>query len=340
MLRLAHPEYLYLLLLVSTMLLLHLYATWKSRRHLKAFGNPVLLRRLTPGLSRIRPHLKTGILLFVVALVVVMLARPQSAGSIVSEKKKGIEAIICMDVSNSMLAQDVSPNRLERSKMLISSLVGKMQNDKVGLQVFAGEAYPQLPITNDYVSARMFLESITTGMVSAQGTNMAAAITLAMKSFTQTKGVGKAIILITDGENHEEGAIEAAKEAADEGMHVYVLGVGSPAGTEIPTIEGGFLHDNSGEVVRTALNENMCREVAEAGEGVYIHIDNSQMAGERLVTELHKLQQAESEVMNYEAYNEQFQAIGIIALLLLIIEFCISETQNPFFNKFKLFQKK
>lgn len=339
MLRFAHPEYLYLLLLLPVMVLLHLYATWKSQRKLKAFGNPILLRQLTPGLSLFRPHIKVGLLLVVVALVVVMLARPQSAGSITTEKKKGIEAIICMDVSNSMLAQDVNPNRLECSKMQISSLISKMKDDKVGLQVFAGEAYPQLPITNDYVSAQMFLESISTGMVSAQGTNIAAAITLATKSFTQAKGVGKAIIVITDGENHEEDAVQAAKEAAEEGMHVFVMGVGSSSGGEIPTING-FLRDNSGEVVRTSLNENICQDIAEAGKGTYIHIDNSQMAVERLVTELHKLQQAESEVTNYDAYHEQFQAVAIIALLLLIIEFFIRETENPFFNKFKLFHKR
>ncbi|MBQ8227077.1 MAG: VWA domain-containing protein [Bacteroidaceae bacterium] len=339
MLRFAHPEYLYLLLLIPLLLLVQLYATWRIKQQLKAFGNPLLLKRLSPGLSALRPHLKAGLLLTAIALVIVVIARPQSAGSVVTEKKKGIEAIISIDVSNSMLAQDVTPNRLERSKMLISSLINKMQNDKIGLQIFAGEAYPQLPITNDYVSAQMFLEPITTGMVSAQGTNMAAAITLATKSFTQAKGVGKAIVLITDGEDHEEGAIEAAEEAAEQGMHVFVLGVGSAGGAEIPTAEG-FLRNNSGEIVRTALNEQMCQELAEAGNGAYIHVDNSQFASERLTTELHKLQQAESEVMNYDAYNEQYQAVAIIALLLLIIELFVSETENPFFNRFKLFHKK
>jgi len=338
MLKFANPEYLYLLLLLPVLAAAYILTCFRARRRWKRFGDPQLLKPLVPGASRVRPHAKFVLLELILALLVLMLARPQSGGSVETEKKKGIEAVISLDVSTSMLATDVSPNRLERSKFLVSNLIDKMKSDKVALQVFAGEAYPQLPVTNDYVSAKMFLEPITTGMVTLQGTNLAAAINLAAKSFTQAKGVGKAIILITDGEDHEEGAVEAAKEAAKNGMRVYVLGVGSPSGAEIPTPEG-FLRDETGHVVRSRLNEEMCREVAAAGKGVYIHIDNTSFAQDKLAAELHKLQQAESEVVSYSAYDEQFQGVGLFILFLLLVEFFLRETQNPFFKKIRLFSK-
>lgn len=338
MLRFANPEYLYLLLLVPALALAYLFTCVRAGRRWRRFGDPVLLKRLVPEASRVRPHAKFVLLELILSLLVLMLARPQAGSSVETEKKKGIEAVISMDVSNSMLATDVSPNRLERSKFLVSNLIDKMTNDKIALQVFAGEAYPQLPVTNDYVSAKMFLEPVTTGMVTLQGTNLAAAISLASKSFTQAKGVGKAIIVITDGEDHEEGAVEAAKEAAKNGMRVYVLGIGSPEGAEIPTPEG-FLRDETGSVVRSCLNEEMCKEVASAGKGAYIHIDNTNYAQDRLAAELRKLQQAESEVVSYSAYDEQFQGVALFILLLLLVEFFLRETQNPFFKKIRLFSR-
>lgn len=338
MFRFANPEYLYLLLLVPAMAAVYLYTCFVARKRWKRYGTPALLNRLVHDASRVRPHVKFVLMELILTLTVVMLARPQSGGSVETEKKKGIEAVISMDVSNSMLATDVSPNRLERSKLLVSTLIEKMQDDKVALQVFAGEAYPQLPVTNDYVSAKMFLAPITTGMVTMQGTNLAAAIELASKSFTAAKGVGKAIIIITDGEDHEEGAVEAAKEAAKNGMRVYVLGVGSPEGAEIPTAEG-YLRDETGSVVRSRLNEEMCKEVAAAGKGTYIHIDNTSYAQDKLVAELKKLQQAESDVLNYSAYDEQFQGIALLIVLLLLLEFYMMETQNPLLKKIRLFSK-
>lgn len=338
MFRFANPEYLYLLLVVPAMAAVYLYTCLRARKRWKRYGTPALLDQQVHDASRIRPHLKFIIMELVVALMAVLLARPQSGGSVATEKKKGIEAVISIDVSNSMLATDVSPNRLERSKFIISTLIDKMQDDKIALQVFAGEAYPQLPVTNDYVSAKMFLDPITTGMVTLQGTNLAAAINLAAKSFTQAKRVGKAIIIITDGEDHEEGAVEAAKKAAKDGMRVFVLGVGSTEGAEIPTAEG-FLRDETGSVVRSRLNEEMCKEVAAAGKGTYIHIDNTSYAQDKLVSELKKLQQAESEVLDYSAYEEQFQGVALLIVLLLLLEFYMMETQNPLFKKISIFSK-
>ena len=268
-------------------------------------------------------------------LLVVALARPQWGTKKENIKRNGIEVVFSLDVSNSMLANDVSPNRLERSKMLISSLVERMHNDKVGLNIFAGEAYPQLPITNDIVSVKMFLDAITTGMVTLQGTSVASAIELAKNSFTKNEKVGKAIIIVTDGEDHEEGALDAAKSASEAGMRVFILGVGSAEGSTIPT-RNGFLTDNEGRYVRTALNEVACREIAEAGQGIYIHVDNTQAAQQQLASEIEKMQKDDSE-SSFTVYNEQFVAVALIAFILLLVEFLLLDTVLPFYRKANFF---
>ena len=226
MFQFAFPQYLYGLLLLPFLVLLFLRSQWTARRRESRFGRRQVLKSLVPGRSTIRPVVKFVLLCLAVVLGILLLARPQYGTSTGSEKRKGIEAIIAFDVSQSMLARDVQPSRIERSKLLVSTLIDRMENDKVGLVVFAGEAFPQLPITNDFVSAQLFLDNISTDAVSLQGTNLASAITLADKSFTQDEKVGKAIIVITDGEDHEPGAKEAAMAAAKAGRHVYVLGVG------------------------------------------------------------------------------------------------------------------
>ena len=254
-------------------------------------------------------------------------------------KRSGIETIIALDISNSMLAEDVIPSRLAKAKTLISRLVSGFRDDKVGLIVFAGDAFTQLPITNDYISAKMFLESISPSLISSQGTNIGEAIRLALKSFTPQEKVGRAIIIITDGENHEGGALEAAKEAAAEGMKVFVLGIGSPEGAPIP-LEGtnDYRKDKDGNVIVTRLNEQMCREIAQAGNGVYIRVDNSSSAQSLLQKEIDKLTKSDLESTVYSNYNEQFPAIAWIIIILLIIEILILEKKNPLFKNFKLFR--
>jgi Ca-activated chloride channel family protein len=224
--------------------------------------------------------------------------------------------------------------------MLIENMVENFTNDKVGLIVFAGDAFIQLPITSDYVSAKMFLQSIDPGLIATQGTNLSAAINMAMNAFTQQEKVGRAIIVITDGEDHEGGAVEAAKAARKKGMRVFVLGVGSPKGSPVPDGEGGYMKDNTGNEVMSALNEQMCQEVAEAGGGAYIHVDNTNVAQTKLNNELIKLQKGEISSTLYSEYDEQFQAFGILALLLLIIEVCIFESKNPLLKNIRLFRKK
>lgn len=338
MFQFANPDYLYFLLIIPVLVGLFLYSQWQVHRRESRWGNRAILKPLVQLRSTLRPIFKFSLLCLSIILGVIVLARPQFGIAGEGDQRKGIEAIIAIDVSQSMLAQDVMPSRIERSKLLVSSLVDHMENDKIGLEVFAGEAYPQLPITNDYISAQLFLDNITTEAVSLQGTNIAAAISLADKSFTQEKNVGKAIIIITDGEDHEVGAIEAAEAAAKNGRRVYVLGVGSTSGAEIPTSDGP-LTDNSGSIVRTALNEEMCKSVAKAGKGIYIHIDGTSIAQDRLEAELRKLQQSDSGFTNNGTPNEQFHIFALLMLIVLIIELLVLERQNPFFQRFRLFQK-
>ncbi len=341
MFQFAAPQYLFLLLIPAALLLLDIAMRLiVVPRREKRLADTVLLRQLTPQRSRVRPLLKRGLLLLALAVLAVVLARPQIlGGGTAQDKRSGIEVVLMLDVSNSMLAGDVRPSRLERSKLLISTLIDRLDNDKVGLGVFAGEAYPLLPITNDFVSAKMFLDGVGVDMVSLQGTSLAAAIELASKSFTQEKGVGKAIVVITDGEDHEEGAADAARRALKDGRRVYVLGVGSQAGGTIPTPDGP-LCDQQGEVVLTRVNASLGQEVAKAGGGMYIPVDNSNLAQDQLEGALRQLKQKESIVASDEAADEQFQAVALIALVLLILEILIMEVKNPLFRRVNIFGRK
>lgn len=340
MLRFEDPIYLWLLLLLPLLAIVRLIAWRKYKKNLKAFGDPQLVRLLTPDVSKPRRVVKFWLLMFALAMLVLMLARPQMGTKISHENRNGIEAIICMDISNSMKAEDVVPSRLERSKMLVEDMVDHFTNDKVGLVVFAGDAFVQLPITSDYVSAKMFLQNIDPSLIATQGTDIAQAINLAMHSFTQQDKVGRAIIVITDGEDHEGGAVEAAKAAKAKGINVFILGIGSTKGSPIPAGDGGYMKDASGQTVMSALNEQMCKDIAQAGSGTYIHVDNTSDAQEQLNDALTKLQKGETNSVIYSEYDEQFQAFGIIALVLLILEVVILESKNPRFKGIRLFKKK
>ena len=340
MFRFEDPIYLYLLVLIPLLALLRFFMVHQQKKRLRRFGDPELVRQLMPDVSRFRPLVKFCLLLAALALLIVTLARPQFGTKISHEKRIGIETIIAMDISNSMLAEDVTPSRLDRSKMMVENLVDHFTNDKIGLIVFAGDAFIQLPITSDYVSAKMFLSNIDPSMISVQGTDIAKAIDMASHSFTQQEGIGKAIIVITDGEDHEGGALEAAKNAKEKGLRVYVLGVGSPQGAPIPTGDGNYMKDQTGQTVMTGLNEEMCRQIAEAGGGAYIHVENNSSAQDQLDAELDKLAKKETESTIYSDYDEQFQAVAIIVLLLLILETCLLEAKNPVLKNISLFKRK
>ena len=329
------------MLLIIPILVLVRFIVWQKRkRNLRKFGEPSLLKEMMPDVSKYRLTIKFSLLLSAITILIFMIARPQVGSKISHEKREGIEVLIALDISNSMLAQDVIPSRLEKSKLLIEDLVDHFTNDKVGLVVFAGDAFVQLPITNDYVSAKMFLQNINPSLITTQGTDLARAISLSQSCFTQREHIGRAIIVITDGEDHEGGALEAAREAYKKGINVFILGVGTSKGAPIPDGNGGSLKDNSGQTVLSALNEQMCQQVAKAGNGVYIHVDNTSDAQERLNKELSKLQSGISDTVVYSEYNEQFQIFGIILLLLLIVETILLESRNPLFKKINLFRDK
>ena len=340
MLRFDDTIYLWLLLLIPLLMFLRWVMNHRQSKRLKKFGDPALLKALMPDVSRWRPLVKFCLLLTALAVLIFMLARPQMGTSVSHEKRNGIEAIICMDISNSMKAEDVAPSRLDKSKLLVENLTDHFVNDKIGLVVFAGDAFVQLPITSDYVSAKMFLRNIDPSLIATQGTDIGRAIQVAMNSFTQQEKVGRAIIVITDGENHEGGAMEAAEAAKKKGINVFILGVGDPKGSPIPMGNGEYLKDATGQTVMSVLNEDMCKQIAQAGSGTYIHVDNNSDAQEQLNDDLTKLQRGETNSVIYSEYDEQFQAFGILAILLLIAEVCALEAKNPKFRGIRLFKKK
>jgi Ca-activated chloride channel family protein len=337
MFRFEEPTYLYLLLLLPFLAVFYLYSNYRRRKNIRRFGDPVLLAQLMPDVSKYRPDIK----FWIIFVVIGFLARPQFGSKQETVKRKGVEVIIALDISNSMLAQDVQPSRLEKAKRLISRLVDELDNDKIGMIVFAGDAFTQLPITSDYISAKMFLESISPSLISKQGTAIGEAINLAVRSFTPQEGVGRAIVVITDGENHEGGAVEAAKVAAEKGIQVSVLGVGMPDGAPIP-IEGtnDYRRDREGNVIVTRLNEAMCQEIAKEGKGIYVRVDNTNSAQKAINQEVNKMAKSDVESKVYTEFNEQFQAIAWIILILLLAELLILDRKNPLFKNVHLFSNK
>ena len=337
MFKFANPNALFLYILLLFVVGIYFYAGHRRKSALRKYGDPELLAALMPEVSSHRPQIKFWITFVALCFMVLLIARPQFGSKVETVKRHGIETVIALDISNSMLAEDVAPNRLEKSKNIISKLVDSFEDDKVGLIVFAGDAFIQLPITSDFISAKMFLESINPSLITRQGTNIKAAIDMATRSFTPREGVGKAVIIITDGENHEGGATEAAKAAAEKGMSVYVMGVGSLEGSPIPTGRNDFRRDKQGNVIVTKLNEKMCQEIAAAGNGVYIRIDNTNNAQKILQKEIDKLAKADIETAVYSEYDEQFQAVAWIALVLLLLEMLLMVKKNPKFKGFNLF---
>lgn len=341
MFRFENPQYLTLLLALAVLVLLHYYAMYCQKRNLRRYGDPELLKDLLIDVSKVRPELKFWLSIAALACFIIALARPQYGTKIETRERQGIEAIVCLDVSNSMMAQDVKPNRLDKAKMMLSNMVDGMKDDKVGLVVFAGQAFTQLPITSDYVSAKMFLETISPQMIAVQGTDVAAAINLAMRSFTQQENVSRAIFLITDGEDNEGGAVEAAKEAASRGVRVYILGIGDPAGAPIPMPGSNqYITDEEGNVVVSKLNEDMCREIAQAGNGSYIYVDNSSSAQEKLSEQIDRLAKAKMESQIYSEFDEQYQGFIILGLIFLLMDIFIMERQNHRIQISKLLRRK
>jgi Ca-activated chloride channel family protein len=307
------------------------------KQKMKKFGDTELLRYLMPDVSPVRRHVKFALMMLALGLISVVLARPQYGTRNEEVKRSGIEIAIAVDVSNSMLCQDVSPSRLEKSKMIVSKLVEMFDEDKVGLVAFAGSAITLLPMTSDYVSAKMFLDQLNPETISIQGTNVAEAITRATAGFSKKNNVGRALILITDAEDNEAGAIEAAKQAKEAGIQIFVLSVGTAQGGPIQMYDGTFKKDLSGNVVTTKLNEQIGKDIAQAGGGMYIHVDQTNMAQAILEQEIGKMQKEDISASMYSAYDEQFVAVALLLFFVLVAELCIMERKNHLFKKFKLF---
>ena len=339
MFRFANIEMLWWLVIVPVMTVIYILGTYRRRRKLRALGDEELIKALMPDASRTRPAVKFALLMTAVTLLIFAAARPQYGTKQETVKRQGIEVMIALDVSNSMLAEDVAPSRIDKAKQMLSKLIDKLENDKIGLVVFAGEAYTQLPITCDFVSAKMFLNNISPDLIRTQGTAIGAAIRTSLSAFgSEQSEASRAIILLTDGENHEDDALEAARQAKEKGVQIYVVGVGKPEGCPIPVPgTGTYRKDKQGQVVVTRLNEQMCQEVAQAGNGLYVRCDNTNTALKTLQNELDKLAKAEIETQVYTDYQEQYQSFVLAALLLLIIEFLILPRQNNIIRSWNIF---
>lgn len=320
----AAYKFLWLLLLVP--LFPALYGLYKAiRKHrVASFGDPAATTALMSRYSSSKGWASVILFTLAFAFFVIGLARPQTGAKLSERKTKGAEIMICLDVSNSMLARDYSPDRLERAKMSISSLVDKLSGDRIGLIVFAGTSFVQLPITADYVSAKMFLSSVSTTSVPIQGTAIGDAIHTAVKSFSAQSDKSRVIIVISDGENHEDDAVAAAKEAAQAGIKVYTIGVGSPQGEPIP-YEGGLMKDSQGNIVVSKLDEATLRRIATEGGGAYIRAGKDEFGLNPIIADIRKMEDEEFSSVVFEEYDEQYMYFFAVALLLLVVECLLGE---------------
>ena len=340
MFRFENPEYLYLFIAMPFLVALYIYLNIRKRNDVKKLGVLATIKKMMPELSLKRSYLKFWLIFAALCTGIIMIARPQFGTKVENVEKEGIELVIAIDVSNSMLARDVSPDRLARAKQILSRIIDVRKNDKVALIVFAGEAYVQMPLTSDTQSAKLFLNTIDPSLVPVQGTAIGEAINLGVSSFSSDQDVDKAMILITDGEDHEGNANEAAKQASDAGIMVNVIGIGSIEGTPVPESEysNNYKSDSEGQVVVSRLNEQMAQEIAQNGKGLYVQADNSNTAIRALETELNELETKKTTSLSYSEYDEKFPFFAWILLIILIIEFLIYEKKNPLFKNIRLFK--
>lgn len=332
---------LWLLVLVPVFVVAYVLYARRKRRRLEAFGDPQLVAELMPNASHVRPTVKFSLLMVAFTLLCFAAARPQYGQREQTVKRQGIEAVIALDISNSMMAEDVVPNRLERAKQMLSKMIDRMVDDKVGLVVFAGEAFTQLPITCDYVSAKMFLSNIDPSLIKTQGTAIGDALSTSIRAFgAEQSETNRAIVLITDGENHEDDAVAVATRAKEAGIKILVVGIGKPEGAPIPILgTNDFRKDRQGNVVVSRLNEDMCREIAKAGNGIYVRCDNTNTAMRAIEKELDTLATTELETQVFTDYNEQFQTFALLALLILVIDFFIFNRKNKSLTRINLFKE-
>ncbi|NTW32487.1 MAG: VWA domain-containing protein [Bacteroidetes bacterium] len=341
-----HTYYLFSLLLIPVFVLLYaLLLKWKKKAY-RSFGESSVISQLMPDVSTARPLLKFIIMMTALAFIIIAIARPQTGSKLDKVKRKGVDLMLLLDVSNSMLAEDIKPSRLVRAKQAISKLIDRLENDRIGLIVFAGKPYNQLPITTDFAAAKLFLTTVSTEMVPTQGTAIGAAIEMAQKSFNfKDKVRNKAIIIITDGENHEDDAVEATKSAAENGVYVHTIGMGLPDGAPIPIlnkagIATGFKQDAEGNTIVTKLDEQSLQEIASVGKGTYVRASNTDVGLNKIMDEIDKMEKKEYEAKTFSDYEDQFQYFVAFALILLIAEIFISERRSKWFRKLDIFGEK
>jgi Ca-activated chloride channel family protein len=319
---------------------LHFLLMQRKRRIMSRIGDPEVVSRLMGGVSDARKRIKFLFFSLAWASLVVGAADPQVGSRMENVKRKGIDMVIALDVSNSMLAEDIKPNRLERSRQAISRLIGKLEGDRLGMVVFAGKAYMQMPVTTDYAAARLMLSTVNTDLIPVQGTAIGDAIELASRSFDENDHQ-KAIIVITDGENHQGDAVEAAKKAAENGIIVYTIGMGLPDGGPIPVFQGGrqvgFKKDKQGNTIVTRLNDEMLSEIAAAGNGIYVRANNSRAGLDRVFKEINALEKSEIESRVFSDYEHRFQYFLALAVLFLLTELLISSRKSRLFSSINLF---
>jgi Ca-activated chloride channel family protein len=340
MFRFQNPEFLYLLFILPFLAAGFIYLNIQKRKAVEQLGYRPLVKRLMPELSLKRSYLKFWLTFAAIVFGIIVIARPQFGTKIEKVERKGIELVIAIDVSNSMLARDIKPDRLSKAKQILTRIIDERRNDKVAIVVFAGEAFVQLPMTADNQSAKLFLESIDPSLIGVQGTVIGSAINIGMNSFTSEKDIDKAMILITDGESHDGNAVEMAEQAALHGIQVNVVGIGSPQGVPVPVSPYSNVNrtDNEGNIVVSKLNEQMCRDIAQAGKGLYVRADNSNNALKSLQADLEKLQKKDYEGLAYSEYDEKFQIFAWAMLILLFVEVCIFDKKNRLFRNVRIFR--
>ena len=341
MFRFGNPEYLWLFFAMPLLLAVYIYLNIRKRKDVQKMGNLATLKMMMPELSLKRSYLKFWLIFAALCAGIFMIARPQFGTKVETVEKEGIELVIAIDVSNSMLAQDVSPNRLARAKQILSRLIDLRKNDKIGLIVFAGEAYVQMPLTSDTQSAKIFLNTIDPSLVPVQGTAIGQAISLGMSSFSGDQEMSKAMVIITDGEDHGGSAVNVATEAAKAGVMINVVGIGSPDGSPVPSTEQGtnFMTDTEGNVVVSRLNEQVAMEIAQGGNGFYVRADNSNSAIRALETQLDELETGKTTSLTYSEYDEKFSVLAWILLIILIVEILVYDKKNPLFRNVRVFDR-
>jgi Ca-activated chloride channel family protein len=341
MYKFEHTDYFYGLIAIAVFVLLAIWYFAYRRRKLKKLGDQKLVNELIPYSSNRKRIIKIVLYCLAFSSLVLALCNLQTGSKLAEVKREGADLIVCLDVSNSMLAQDLTPNRLERAKYALEKMIDGLEGDRLGLIIFAGEAYVQLPITSDYGAAKLFLSSINTKMVPVQGTNVYAAITKAVESFGKDEGKNKAIILITDGENHEVDAIQAAEDAGKSGIMINTIGIGSESGVPIPLIENGILKgyrkDRQGQTVITKLNSEVLKTIAAKGNGVYVQASQSDLGIKAILSKIDELEKTKIDTKMFTDYEDQFQWFLALALFLFVLEFFISERVSEWFKKLNLF---